>query len=257
MAEWGWTNVLKQPLGQPRYWETLNLLYSEIQVIYSFILDGSVAGSNMDHELLHYVNFLKSVVLGSFEAVSVPVKHTLCFSATDIQHAGRGDMFGSGWTRHIRRNYLKEYDWLRDLLISIPPVMLRTDSASWSHLTWLSITFNGHTTLGRLLWTCDQPDATLTWHRNLYPRREASSVSVLNRMDVVWRRLKEHVNAFPARTTAGLVERFQAALTKVEATDHLVQSRPTFPIVFERMPIGTLPPALNGRTPFQTATVTT
>jgi hypothetical protein len=34
--------------------------------------------------------------MGPFEVSSVPMRHTVCFSATDLQNAGWGDMFGSG-----------------------------------------------------------------------------------------------------------------------------------------------------------------
>jgi hypothetical protein len=149
-AKWGWANVLKQPLGQPRYWETLNLLYSEIQVIYSFILEGSVAGSNLDHELLHYVNFLKR------KCCTEAVWNCVCTRGAHCVF--QCDVYPAIWVgRHVRQWLNGTYPrklFERIRLTTWPPhfsspVALRTDSASWPHLTEFAITFIGHTTLRR------------------------------------------------------------------------------------------------------------
>jgi hypothetical protein len=64
----------------------------------------------------------------------------------------------------------------------------------------------------------------------------ASSITFLNHMDILWRHLKEHVYAFPDRSTTDIVARFQGAVTMVEAK--------VFSRVFEGMSYVTLLSAL-------------
>ena len=121
---------------------------------------GWVAGSNLDHDLLQYLTFLKTFNGAVWRYVCT--RETHCVFQRDGSPRWMGGHVRQWLNETYPRKLVENYDWLRDLHVSFPPVALRTDFAS---LTGFAVALTGHTTLGRTPldeWSARRRDLYLT-----------------------------------------------------------------------------------------------